>query len=106
MSGFLCPHCGEYVDIFPPSLESRTSLDSLPLLGSIPVDPATTKSGDKGRPVVVSMPESPTSLAFLKMAEQVTKILEKRNCTSPHSDTSAQETVDTDVSQEERSEDE
>ena len=85
MSGFLCPHCGESVDIFPPSIESRTSLDGLPLLGSIPLDPATARSGDKGRPVVVSMPESPTSLAFLKMAEQVTLILESQRCSSENS---------------------
>lgn len=109
MSGFLCPHCGESVDIFPPSLETRTSLDGLPLLGSIPLDPATAKSGDKGRPVVFSIPESPTSLAFLKMAEQVTKILKEQQCTSSHSDASTPEIVDphvTDVSQEEHKEDE
>lgn len=71
MCGFVCPHCGEHVDVFPSSTESRTLLDSLPLLGAIPLDPATAMSGDKGRPVVVSMPESPVSAAFHGMAEQV-----------------------------------
>ena len=78
MSGFLCPHCGERVDIFPPSPESRALLDGLPLLGAIPLDPATAVSGDKGRPVVVSMPESPVSLAFITMSEQVVTALETR----------------------------
>ena len=75
MSGFVCPHCGELIDIFPASSESRTSLDSLPLLGAIPLDPATASSGDKGQPVVVSVPESPVTLAFYGIAEQVGEIL-------------------------------
>jgi len=106
MSGFLCPHCGEYIDIFPPSPETRTSLDGLPLLGSIPLDPSTAKSGDKGRPVVTSMPESPTSLAFLKMAEQVTNILASQRHASSHPEPSATELIDplaADLSQEEHS---
>ena len=78
MSGFLCPHCGERIDIFPPSPESRALLDSLPLLGAIPLDPATAVSGDKGRPVVVSMPESSVSLAFMDMAESVVTVLETK----------------------------
>ena len=76
MSGFFCPHCGERIDIFPPSPESRVLLDSLPLLGAIPLDPATAVSGDKGRPVVVSMPESSVALAFMDMAKRVVGTLE------------------------------
>jgi ATP-binding protein involved in chromosome partitioning len=75
MSGFVCPHCGERVDIFPSSDESRALLDSLPLLGAIPLDPATAVSGDKGQPVVVSMPESPVAAAFRCAAEQVVAAL-------------------------------
>jgi ATP-binding protein involved in chromosome partitioning len=75
MSGFVCPHCGELIDIFPASSESRTSLDSLPLLGAIPLDPATAISGDIGQPVVVSRPESPVTVAFYGIAEQVIGIL-------------------------------
>jgi len=75
MSGFVCPHCGERVDIFPSSDEPRALLDSLPLLGAIPLDPATAVSGDKGQPVVVSMPESPVSAAFKCVAEQVVAAL-------------------------------
>ena len=75
MSGFVCPHCGERVDIFPSSGESRALLDSLPLLGAIPLDPATAVSGDKGQPVVVSMPESPVAAAFKCAAEQVVAAL-------------------------------
>ena len=82
MSGFLCPHCGERIDVFPPGHSSRTLLDDLPLLGAIPLDPATALSGDRGQPVVVSMPESPVSLAFLGVADQITAKLEVRRAVS------------------------
>lgn len=82
MNGFLCPHCGERIDVFPPSHESRTLLDDLPLLGAIPLDPATALSGDRGRPVVVSMPESPVSLAFLSVADQIIATVEARQAES------------------------
>jgi len=85
MSGFVCPHCGERVDIFPSSGESRALLDSLPLLGAIPLDPATAVSGDKGQPVVVSMPESPVSAAFKCVAEQVVAALATMGTQMPES---------------------
>lgn len=79
MDGFLCPHCGEHIDIFPASQQPRALLDSLPLLGKIPLDPATVVSGDKGQPVVVSQPESPVSLAFAEVARQVISIVETQS---------------------------
>lgn len=78
MDGFICPHCGERVDIFPPSAETRNLLDALPLLGSIPLDPATVTSGDKGQPVVVSAAHSPVALALSHMAAQVVASVEER----------------------------
>lgn len=75
MDGLLCPHCGEYVEVFPHSREARAQLDGLPLLGSIPLDPAAAASGDKGQPIVVSKPESPISTAFMRIAEQVSTII-------------------------------
>lgn len=78
MDGFMCPHCGEHVEIFPRSLEMRAQLDELPVLGRIPLDPAAVISGDKGHPVIVSMPESPMATAFAHIAEQVTTTLEVR----------------------------
>ena len=81
MDGFLCPHCGERIEIFPRSREVREQLDNLPLLGSIPLDPAAALSGDKGQPVVVSNPESPVSIAFMSIAEQVKTIIETQSIT-------------------------
>ena len=78
MDGFVCPHCGETVEIFPRSLETRALLDDLPLLGSIPLDPTAALSGDKGQPVVVSKPTSPVAQAFISMAKEVKTLLDAR----------------------------
>lgn len=79
MDGFLCPHCGEHVEIFPRSDEARLLLDELPVLGHIPLDPATALGGDKGQPVVVSNRESPVASVFDQMAQHVTKLVEASN---------------------------
>jgi ATP-binding protein involved in chromosome partitioning len=71
MDGYVCPHCGERSNIFPQSQEVRAQLDSAKPLGSVPLDPAAVVSGDRGQPVVVSMPEAPVAIAFAGIAEQV-----------------------------------
>lgn len=75
MDGFLCPHCGQHVAIFPPSQEARVELDELPLLGRIPLDPAAVVSSDKGHPVVISLPDTAVAQAFLQVAEQTVACL-------------------------------
>jgi ATP-binding protein involved in chromosome partitioning len=74
MSGFTCPHCGEVVEIFPMGVE-MASLDSLPVLCTIPLYPPTATSGDSGQPIVVSLPSSPASFAFRTLAESVSGVL-------------------------------
>jgi ATP-binding protein involved in chromosome partitioning len=45
MSGLLCPHCGELVEVFPPVAEDRSIWsDGVALLGRIPLDPALAAS--------------------------------------------------------------
>jgi len=77
MDGFICPHCGERAEIFPRSRETRTLLDTLPVLGSVPLDPAAVVSGDKGHPVIVSMPETSVAFAFIEMAHNVVEALKE-----------------------------
>jgi ATP-binding protein involved in chromosome partitioning len=83
MDGFLCPHCGEHVDVFPRSQEARSVLDTLPVLGRIPLDPAAVVSGDKGHPVIISLPASPVAQAFVQVGEQVTSLIQQRHQTPP-----------------------
>jgi ATP-binding protein involved in chromosome partitioning len=71
MSGFVCPHCGERVEIFPPSMASGSLLGEAPLLAQIPLDPATAAGGDNGQPVVAAAPDSVVAQAFASLAERM-----------------------------------
>jgi ATP-binding protein involved in chromosome partitioning len=40
MRGLHCPNCGELVDVFPTVADARSILREVPLLGTVPLDPA------------------------------------------------------------------
>lgn len=72
MSGFICPHCGETVDIFKSGGgESLARELELPFLGKIPMDPLVVMAGDDGKPSLASSAESPAGLAFMKVVEAI-----------------------------------
>ena len=83
MSGFVCPHCGEKVEIF-----SSGGADALakkydaPILGRIPLDPAVCASGDAGVPFMRSAAGSPVGQAFA----QIVAALEKAAAERRHSE--------------------
>lgn len=54
MSGFVCPKCGEKVDIFKSGggEDLANELD-IPFLGSIPLDPKIVESGEEGKPFIL-----------------------------------------------------
>ncbi|GER86625.1 hypothetical protein KDW_07870 [Dictyobacter vulcani] len=89
MDGFVCPHCGQAVAIFPESHEHRHQLDELPCLGRIPLDPVAVTNGDKGYPIVVSLADSPVALAFEQVAVQVVQQLAARKSQSVDQHTTA-----------------
>ena len=72
MSGFVCPHCDESVDVFGSGggVALATELD-VPFLGAVPLDPAVRISGDQGAPLVVSRPDSPTSVALRAVVDRI-----------------------------------
>ena len=43
----------------------------VPLLGTVPLDPALRAGGDAGEPVVVSAPESPAGRALTQIAQRL-----------------------------------
>lgn len=54
MSGMICPHCGDEIDLFGKGGGKKAAEDlNVPYLGSIPLDPEMRKAGDEGRPFVV-----------------------------------------------------
>jgi ATP-binding protein involved in chromosome partitioning len=75
MAGLPCPHCGEMIDVFGAGggqavAERLSSLlgTTVPLLGSVPIDPRVREGGDTGRPIVIDDPKADASLALLKIA--------------------------------------
>jgi ATP-binding protein involved in chromosome partitioning len=54
MSGLICPHCGEEIDLFGKGGGRKAAEElEVPFLGSIPVDPEMRKAGDEGRPYII-----------------------------------------------------
>ncbi len=54
MSGLVCPHCGEEIDLFGTGGGEKAAEDlGVPYLGSIPLDPEMRKAGDEGRPFII-----------------------------------------------------
>ncbi len=72
MSGFICPHCGETVDIFSKGGGETTARDfDLPFLGRVPMDPQVVTGGDSGRPYLSSAADTPATRAFAAIVDQV-----------------------------------
>ncbi|MCI5141117.1 MAG: ATP-binding protein, partial [Candidatus Electrothrix sp. ATG1] len=76
MSGFICPHCEETVDIFSSGGGEKTARDfELPFLGKVPMDPRVVVAGDSGKPYLSSDEDSPTVTAFTAVVEAVERRL-------------------------------
>jgi Mrp family chromosome partitioning ATPase len=72
MSGFVCPHCGETVDIFGTGGGEKTARDfDLPFLGKVPMDPRVVMGGDNGQPYLSSDADSPAVKAFAEVVAAV-----------------------------------
>jgi ATP-binding protein involved in chromosome partitioning len=74
MSSFVCPHCGEREEIFGSGggLEAAETL-GVPLFAQVPLLPALREGGDVGRPIVVTDPDAPASIALVDAARAVAK---------------------------------
>lgn len=76
MSGMLCPHCGETIDLFKTGGGEKIAKKmKVPFLGRVPLDPAMVLCGDEGKPFIAAHPESPATAAFDGIAEEWTKLL-------------------------------
>jgi MinD superfamily P-loop ATPase len=54
MSGLICPHCGEKIDLFSTGGGERTAREmGVPFLGKIPIRPEIVASTDQGQPYVL-----------------------------------------------------
>jgi len=73
MSGLICPHCGERIELFKAGGGERTAKEmGVPFLGKIPIEPGIVDSGDNGKPFVLDNPESEAAKAFMTIVEKIT----------------------------------
>jgi ATP-binding protein involved in chromosome partitioning len=78
MSGMVCPHCGELIDVFSKGGGAKVSDEmDVELLGSIPLDPQVAADSDDGVPFIVKHPESPASKEFTQIIKKIEKKVEK-----------------------------
>lgn len=73
MAGFVCPHCGEEVDIFK-SGGGKNLADEIgvELLGQIPIDPEVVRAGDGGKAISDDNTDSITAKAFERIVMKIT----------------------------------
>ncbi|MCL7488892.1 MAG: Mrp/NBP35 family ATP-binding protein [Desulfobulbaceae bacterium] len=72
MSGYICPHCEEKVDIFSSGGGEQIARDfDLPFLGRVPMDPRVVIAGDTGKPYLSSEAETPATKAFTTVVDAV-----------------------------------
>ncbi|HEX5451849.1 MAG TPA: Mrp/NBP35 family ATP-binding protein [Candidatus Limnocylindrales bacterium] len=72
MSGLICPHCGETIDLFGRGGGERFAREQgLELLGEIPLDITVRQGGDVGVPAVAQREPGPAAHAFSVVARTV-----------------------------------
>ena len=77
-SGFNCPHCGEYIDLYPPGGAEKAAIDfDIPLLGKIPFEVEVAIQGDVGLPFVLKYPDNKATKSFKDIVSKIREILEK-----------------------------
>ena len=77
MSGMICPHCGEAIDLFGKGGGKKIAEElNVPYLGSIPLDIDMRKAGDEGRPFIIRRGDSPTWASVDKVMEALIRVVE------------------------------
>ena len=74
MSGLVCPHCHEEIDLFKKGGGRQLAEKyGLPFLGEVPLDPTTVVAADMGKPVVQLETDSPAKKAMIELAETIAR---------------------------------
>lgn len=78
MSGFKCPHCDNYIDLYPPGGGEKAANDfNIDYLGKIPFEIEVGQQGDQGLPFIITYPESASAKAFKSIVKKILDLLEK-----------------------------
>jgi len=77
MSGFVCPHCGEVVEIFKSGGgEELAKQKDILFLGKVPIDPDIVQASDDGKPFVYHYGKSRAAKVFEEMVGRVVEHVE------------------------------
>ncbi|MBN2516984.1 MAG: P-loop NTPase [Deltaproteobacteria bacterium] len=83
MSGLVCPHCGNVIDIFKKGGgETMAKQMNVAFMGSIPVEPLIVDASDSGKPFVYHYSKTAAAQAFAKAIEPILDIKEKQKPSS------------------------
>lgn len=79
MSDFRCPHCGGEIALLGQGRgEDLARTYKIPFLGRIPLNELAGRAADEGVPVVARYPDSPVSVAFRGVTDNILEILRKK----------------------------
>ena len=82
MSGLVCPHCGEMIDLFGRGGGERFAREhGLEFLGGIPLDVTVRQGGDVGVPAVAQREPGPAAVALTNLARTVAARMSVRAAT-------------------------
>jgi ATP-binding protein involved in chromosome partitioning len=84
MGEFVCPHCKKTSEIFSKGGgKTLAAKHGIEMIGSIPLDPVVCETGEVGKPVTVSHPDSAPARAFRELARKVAAQVSIRAATQP-----------------------
>jgi ATP-binding protein involved in chromosome partitioning len=72
MSGLVCPHCDETIDLFGTGGGAALAAEmNVPMLGQIPLDPQVVAAGDEGTPFIQRCANTPSAKAMDAIVEKL-----------------------------------
>jgi ATP-binding protein involved in chromosome partitioning len=78
MSGYICPTCGDKIDIFQSGGGKKMAEETgVPFLGSIPINSKIGADSDKGSPFVIEHPDSLSAKVFFEIVDKVEAYLKE-----------------------------
>jgi ATP-binding protein involved in chromosome partitioning len=84
MSYFVCDGCSAQHHIFGQGGADRVARElGVPVIGRIPLQPDVVTSGDSGKPIVLSAPDSPAARALVELAGSVARKLSLLHAEAP-----------------------
>jgi ATP-binding protein involved in chromosome partitioning len=84
MSYYICPHCNSRDYIFGEGGGKRAAEElGIPFFGEVPLDVAIRKQADIGSPIVVAMPDAPSSKVLRDIAQKVAQQVSIRSFEAP-----------------------